>query len=156
MNLLIFWLDFGYVQHRHYRPALSILQSKSSEDLSHVIDRCSRRESSEPKIWLNELRSLNKFCPCVDKEGLQSIECWLSNSSGLTEKMKRHLILPSRSALTRLIVLHYHGDNFHVSVQHALLNIGKDFGLLMGMRLLSTTVISVVNVFYIKLSLYGS
>ena len=57
----------SYAQHRHYSQALSILQSKSSEDLSHAIDRCSRRESGEPKVWLNDC-GLNKFCPCVDKE----------------------------------------------------------------------------------------
>ena len=40
----------GYVQHRLYRQALSILQSKSPEDLLHAIDRCSRHESSESKF----------------------------------------------------------------------------------------------------------
>ena len=59
-----------YVQHRHYSQALSILQNKSPEYFSHAIDRCSRRESGEPKVWLNELRSLNKFRSCVDNEGL--------------------------------------------------------------------------------------
>ena len=55
----------GYEQRRHYGQALSIVQSKSPEDLSQAINRCSRRESSEPKIWLNKLRSLKKFRPCV-------------------------------------------------------------------------------------------
>ena len=40
----------GYVQHRHYSQALSILQIKTPEDLLHAIDRCSRRESGEQKF----------------------------------------------------------------------------------------------------------
>ena len=73
-----------YAQHKHYSQALSVLLSKSPEDLSLAIDRCCRRESSEPKVWLNELRSLNKFRPCVCKEGLLRIDGRLSNSPGLT------------------------------------------------------------------------
>ena len=125
----------GYAQHRHYSQALSILQTKSPEDLSLAIDRYSRRESGEPKVWLNELQSLNKFRPCVDKEGLLRIEGRLSNSPGLTEEMKHPLILPSRSVLTRLVVLQYHGDNFMLVFNKHSKALEKDFGLLMGMRL---------------------
>ena len=142
----------GYAQHRHYSQALSILQSKSSKDLSHAIDRCSRRESGEPKVWLNELRSLNRFCPCVDKEGLLRIEGRLSNSPGLTEEMKHPLILSSRSALTRLVVLQYHEDNFHVNVQHTLLSTRKRFWFVNEHASVEHFLISVVNVLWIKLS----
>ena len=122
----------GYAQHRHYSQALSILKSKTPEDLSQAIDRCSRRESGEPKVWLNELRSSNKFRPCVDKEGLLRIEGRLSNSPDLTEDMKHLLILPSRSALTRLVVLQYHEDNFHAGVQHTLLSTRKRYWIVNG------------------------
>ena len=122
----------GYAQHRHYSQALSILQSKSFEDLSHAINRCSRRESGKLKVWLNELRFLNKFRSCVDKEGLLRMEGRLSNSPDLTEDMKHPLILPSRSALTRLVVLQYHEDNFHVGVQNILLSTRKRFWIVNG------------------------
>ena len=108
----------GDAQHRHYSQALSILQSKSPKDLSHVIDRCIRHESDEPKVCLNELWSLNRFRRCIDKEGLMRIEGWLSNCPALTEEMKHPLIRPSKSALTRLVVFQYYEDNFHVGVQH--------------------------------------
>ena len=73
-------------------------------------------------LWLNELRSLNKFRPCVEKEGLLRIEGRLSNSRDMTEDMKHPLVLPSRGALTRLVVLQYHEDNFHVGVQYTVLS----------------------------------
>ena len=50
------------------------------------------------------------------------IEGRLSNSPDLTEDSKHLLILPSRSALTRLVVLQYYENNFHVGVQHSLLS----------------------------------
>ena len=125
---------FGFVQQRHYCQALSILLSKSPEDLSHTIDWCSRSKPGETKCWLNELRSLNKFCPCVDKEDLLRFEGRFNNFPDLSKKLNYPLFLLSKNALTRLAVLQYHEDNFPVGVQHILLCTKSDSGLLMGMH----------------------
>ena len=111
---------------------MNILKSDSPEALALAIDKCSKRKSGQPKHWLNELRSLYKFRPCVDKEGLLRIEGRLHNSPELTEDMKHPIILPSRGALTRLVVLQFHGDNFHVGVQHTLLSTRKKFWIVNG------------------------
>ena len=117
----------AFVQQKYYGQALNILKSDSPEALALAIDKCSKRKSGQPKHWLNDLRSLNKFRPCVDKEGLLRIEGRLHNSPELTEDMKHPIILPSRGALTRLVVLQFHEDNFHVGVQHTLLSTRKKF-----------------------------
>ena len=56
----------------------------------------------------------------------------MHNSPELTEDMKHPIILPSRGALTRLVVLQFHEDNFHVGVQHTLLSTRKKFWIVNG------------------------
>ena len=46
--------------------------------------------------------------------------------------MKHPLIIPSRCAFTRLVVLKYHTDNLHVGVQHTLLSTRKKFWIVNG------------------------
>ena len=90
------------------------------------------RSSGQPKQWIKELRSLDRFRPCVDSDGLLRIEGRLSKSPELTDNMKHPLIIPSRCAFTRLVVLKYHTDNLHVGVQHTLLSTRKKFWIVNG------------------------
>ena len=116
-------------------------------------------------LWLNELRSLNKFRLCVEKESLLRIEGRLSNSRDMTEDMKHPLILPSRGALTRLVVLQYHEDNFHVGVQYALLSTRKRFWIVNGHASVKRYInqcgkcaldkVKPIRQFWIKLSPFG-
>ena len=122
----------SFVQHKHYGQALKILQSDSPEGLAQAIVKCAQRRSGQPKHWLNKLRSFNKFRPCVDSSGLLRIEGRLSNSPELNEDMKHPVILPSRGALTRLVVLQSHVDDCHVGVQHTLLGTRKKFWIVNG------------------------
>jgi len=68
----------------------------------------------------------------VDREGLLRIEGCLSNSPNMTEDMKHRIILPSRCALTRLVVLYNHIENCHVGVQHTLMSTRKNFWIVSG------------------------
>ena len=120
------------VQRRFYGQAVSLLKSDSPEDLTDAIERCIRRSSGQPKQWIRELHSLDRFRPCVDSDGLLRIEGRLNKSPELTDKMKHPLIIPSRCAFTRLVVLKYHTDNLHVGVQHALLSTRKKFWIVNG------------------------
>ena len=106
----------GFVQRKYYGQTLSLMRSDSPESLTEAIEKCSRQNSGRPKKWLKELRTLNRFRPCVDNEGLVRVEGRLSNSPELTEDMKHPLILPSECALTRLVVLQYHVDSCHIGV----------------------------------------
>ena len=120
------------VQRRFYGQAVSLLKSDSPEDLIDAIERCTRRSSGQPKHWIRELRSLDRFRPCVDSDGLLRIEGRLSKSPELTDEMKHPLIILSRCAFTRLVVLKYHTDNLHVGVQHTLLSTRKKFWIVNG------------------------
>ena len=122
----------GFVQQKYYGQALSLLQSGSPEELSEAVDRCSKRISDQDRHWIKELRGLNRFRPCLDVEGLLRVEGRLSNSPELTEDMKHPLILPSKCALTRLVVLQFHVDSSHVGVQHTLLCTRKKFWIVNG------------------------
>ena len=90
-----------------------MLRSDSPKSLTEAVEKCGRRNSGQSKKWLKELRVLNRFRPCVDKEGPVHNEGRLSNSPEVTEDMKLPLILPSEGALTRLVVLKYHVDGCH-------------------------------------------
>ena len=117
----------GFVQKKYYGQALSLLKSGSPEELSKAIDRCSARVPNQNKHWIKELRCLNRFRPCLDSESLLRVEGRLSNSLELTEDMKHPLILPSRCAFTRLVVLQFHEDNSHVGMLHTLLCTKRKF-----------------------------
>ena len=122
----------GFVQRKYYGQALSLMRSDSSESLTEAIKKCGRQNSGQPKKWLNELRALNRFRPCVDNEGLVRVEGRLSNSPELTEDMKHPLILPSECALTRLVVLQYRVNSYHLGVQHTLLSTRKKLLIING------------------------
>ena len=123
----------GFVQRKYYDQTLSLMRSDSSESLTEAIEKCGQQNSGQPKKWLNELRALNRFRPCVDNEGLVRVEAIrLSNSPELTEDMKHPLILSSECVLTRLVVLQYHVDSSHVGVQQTLLTTRKKFLIING------------------------
>ena len=122
----------GFVQRRYYGQALRLLKDDSPEGLAAAIERCSSRNTGQPRHWLNELRSLNRFRPCVDSKGFLRIEGRLANSPELSEDMKHPLVLPSKYSLTRLVVLQSHVENSHVGVQHTLLNTRKQFWIVNG------------------------
>ena len=118
----------GFVQRRYYYgQALHLLKDDSPEGLAAAIERCSSRNTGQPMHWLNELRSLNKFRPCVDSKGFLRIEGRSANSPELSEDMKHPLFLPCKCSLTRLVVLQSHVENSHVGVQHTLVNTRKQF-----------------------------
>ena len=60
----------GFVQRKYYGNALSLMRSDLPESLTEAIEKCGRQKSDQPKKWLKELRTLNRFRPCVDNEGL--------------------------------------------------------------------------------------
>ena len=122
----------GFVQKKVFGQALRLLKNGSPESLAEAIDKHCKKGSGLSKVWVKELRSLLRFRPCVDTEGLLRLEGRLSKSPELSKDMKHPLILPSRSGLTRLVVLHYHENSSHVGVQHTLLCTRKKFWIVNG------------------------
>ena len=60
------------------------------------------------------------------------IEGRWSESSELTDDIKHPLVLPSKCAFTRLVVLKHHIDSVHVGVHHTILSNRKKFCVVNG------------------------
>ena len=84
------------------------------------------------KLGPQELRSLKGYRPCIDSDGLLRIEGRLNNFPKLFEEFKHSIILPSRCALTRFIILDIYIKNWHVGTQHILLLTRKKFWIVHG------------------------
>ena len=111
---------------------VSLLKSNSLKDLTDAIERCARRSSGQLKQWIRELRSLNRFRPCIDGDSLLQVKGHWSKLPKLIDEIKHLLIRPSRCTFDHLVVLKYHTDSLHAGVQHTLLSTTKKFWIVNG------------------------
>ena len=110
-----------FVQSRVYGDAICLTQEKSADALEEMLKKCQDTASPTQKD-LKELRSLKKYRPCVEGEGMLRLEGRLNKSLEISWATKHPLILPSKHPLTRLVVLFYHYRDCHCGVQHTLLS----------------------------------
>ena len=80
---------------------------------------------------VSELRTLRNLRPCVDRDLLLRIEGRLENAD-LPLDTKHPIILPSRHALTRLIVLHEHCNSGHAGPTYTLMKTRRRYWIIYG------------------------
>ena len=102
-----------YVQRRCFGPALEVLDNGSADDFEICIKRLRNLTvNSEKTRQVNELKTMRNLRPCLESDSILRVEGRLENTD-LPTDTKHPIILPSRHALTRLVVLYKHSDAGH-------------------------------------------
>ena len=81
-----------------------MLQKGTPDDYDQILEKLSRDVVNNQMRKLNELKSLRNLRPCVDSDLMLRVEGRLENAE-LPVDTRHPFIIPSRHALTRLIVL---------------------------------------------------
>ena len=117
----------GYVQRRCFGPALEVLNNGSADDFKIFI-KCLRNlaVNSEHTRQVNELKKLRNLRPCLGQDSILRVEGRLENTD-LPTDTKHPIILPSRHALTHLVVLYEHSDAGHAGPSYTLRKLGNGF-----------------------------
>ena len=87
--------------------------------------------SAEDLRRITELKTLRRLRPCVDSDSLLRIDGRLKNAE-LPVEAKHPLILPSRHALTRLIILFEHVEAGHAWPAYTLMRTRQRFWIVNG------------------------
>ena len=80
---------------------------------------------------LNELKTLRNLRPCLDSESPFRVEGRLLNSE-LPIDTRQPFIIPSRHALSRLIILHEHVQAGHAGLAYTLMQTRQQFWIIFG------------------------
>ena len=87
--------------------------------------------SAEQRRKINELKTLRNLRPCVDAEFMLRVEGRLENAE-LPIDTRHPFILPSRHALTRLIILNEHTLAGHAGPSYTLMQTRQRFWVIFG------------------------
>ena len=94
-----------FVQYQSFGAAITLLQKGTPDDYNQILKKLSRDVVNPNQMRkLNELKSLRNLRPCVDSDLMLRVEGRLENAE-LPVDTRHPFIVPSRHALTRLIVL---------------------------------------------------
>ena len=120
----------GYVQRQCFGPALEMLNNGSADDFEIFIE-CLRNlaVNSEQTRQVNESKTLRNLRPCLGPDSILRVEGRLENAN-LPTDTKHPIILPSRHALTRLVVLHEHLDAGHAGPSYTLMKTRQRFWII--------------------------
>ena len=128
-----------YVQRSCFGVAVEFLKSKSPDAfdsfLKHLSDKAN---TSEEMRQVSELRTLRNLRPCVDSDSVLRIEGRLENAD-LPLDIKHPIILPSRHALTSLIVLHEHCNSGHAGPAYTLMKTRRRYWIIYGISSVKRT-----------------
>ena len=103
----------NYVQYNRFGAAVDLLKNESPDAFDLIFKRLSdRATTAEEMSRISELKSLRNLRSCADANSMLRIDCRLENAE-LPLNTRHSLILPSKHALTRLIVLHEHVEAGH-------------------------------------------
>ena len=129
---LAFVEAIGYVQRQCLGSALEVLNYGSTDDFKIFIKRlCNLADDSEQTRQVNELNTLHNLQPCLEPNSILRVEGRLENADLLTDT-KHPIILPSRHALTCLVVLYEHSDAGHAGPLYTLMKNWKRFWIIHG------------------------
>ena len=122
----------GYVQRQCFGPALEVLDNGSADDFEIFIKRLRNLAvNSEQTRQVNELKTLRNLRPCLGPDSILRVEGRLENAD-LPTDTKHPIILPSRHALTRLVVLYEHSDAGHAGPSYTLMKTRQRFWITHG------------------------
>ena len=116
-----------YVQSFSFGAAVKLLEEKSSDAFELILKKLNEKAvCAEDFRRIEELKTLRRLRPCVDTDSLLRIDGRLENAELLVEA-KHPLILPSRHALTRLIILFEHVEAGHAGRAYTLMRTRQRF-----------------------------
>ena len=97
-----------YVQSNYFGAAVNCLKNNSPDEFDSFLKRMSKKAVDVDNLRrISELKTLRPLRPCIDAGSISRVVGRLENGE-LPLDAKHPIILPSRHALTRLIVLHEH------------------------------------------------
>ena len=115
----------GNVQRQCFGPALEVLNNGSADDFEIFIKRLCNLAVNSKQTWqVNELKTLRNLRPCLGPDSILRVD--------LPTDTKHPLILPSRHALTRVVVLYKHSDAGHAGPSYILTKTGQRFWIIHG------------------------
>ena len=121
-----------YVQRQCFGPALELLQNNSPDQYDAFLKRLRNLAvNSEQTRQVNTLKTLRNLRPCIGPDLLLRVEGRLENAD-LPTDTKHPIILPSRHALTRHVVLHEHSEAGHAGPSYTLTKTLQRFWIIHG------------------------
>ena len=109
-----------------------MLDNGSANDFEIFIKRLRNLAvNSEQTRQVNELKTLRNLRPCLGPDLILRVEGRLENAD-LPTDTKHPIILPSRHALTRLVVLYEHAEAGHAGPSYTLMKTRQRFWIIHG------------------------
>ena len=103
----------NYVQYNRFGVAVDLLKKESPDAFDSILKRLNdRATTAEEMSRISELKSLRNLRPCADAISMLRIDGRLENAE-LPLNTRHPMILSSKHALTRLIVLYEHVEAGH-------------------------------------------
>ena len=122
----------NYVQHNRFGAAVDLLEKDSPDAFDSILKRLNdRATSAEEMSRISELKSLRNLQPCVNANSILRIDGRLEDAK-LSLDTRHPLILPSKQALTRLIVLYKHVEAGHAEPFYTLMRTRQQFWIIHG------------------------
>ena len=116
-----------FVQYQSFGAGISLLQKITPDDYDQILKKLSRDVVNPNHMRkLNELKSLRNLRPCLDSDLMLRVEGRLENAE-IPVDTRHPLIIPSRHALTRLIVLNEHILAGHAGLLYTLMQTCQQF-----------------------------
>ena len=121
-----------YVQFLSFGAAIRLLREDSPDNFDQMLKKLySNANGADQMRKINELKTLRNLRPCVDTDMMLRVEGRLENAE-LPIDTKHPFILPSRHALTRLIILNEHSQAGHVGPAYTLMLSRQRFWIIFG------------------------
>ena len=121
-----------YVQHRCFGAAVKLLKRNSPDASESILKKSSDSANSADDLKrISELKTLRSLRPCVDADLALRVDGRLENAELPSDAIHR-LILPSRHAFTKLIILHEHLEAEHASSSYTLAKTRQRFWIING------------------------
>ena len=121
-----------YVQSNYFDAAVNCLNNNSPDEFDSFLKCMSKKAVDVDDLRrIFELKTLHLLQPCIDAGSILRVEGRLENAE-LPLDVKHPIILPSRHALTRLIVLHEHSKAAHAGPSYMLMKTKQRFWIIHG------------------------
>ena len=109
---------------------MDCLKNNSPDEFDSFLKRMSEKAVDVDDLRrISELKTLRPLRPCIDVGSILRVEGRLENAE-LSLDTKHPIILPSRHALTRLIVLHEHIKAAHAGPSYTLMKTRQRFWII--------------------------
>ena len=121
-----------FVQYQSFGAGISLLQKITPDDYDQIFKKLSQDVVNPNQMRkLNKLKSLRNLRPCVDSDLMLRVEGRLENAE-LPVDTWHPFIIPSRHALTRIIVLNEHILAGHAGLLYTLMQTCQQFWIIFG------------------------